>query len=158
MEIGSDLFYIYKIKLLHRSYPEIINNRRAPVMHVLFPLSLLLCSCAGIIAEIITISAPEKVIGIIDNDPADIARNRFYRALFILSAVYMLLVILLFFSGNYRFRIYGAVIVAISISGWVFRSSFKKHTFIVIAESTISLILLFDIIRTVIGDLLPALK
>ena len=127
-------------------------------MHLVFPLLLLLVSCAGIIAEIVTISAPEKIIGIIDKDPNELTNDRFYRVLIILSAVYMLVIILLFFSGNNRFRIYGTVMVVISLFGWIFRSSLKKHTSIIIAESTIGLILLIDIVRTIAVDILLRVK
>jgi len=126
-------------------------------MHGIFTLLLLICSCAGIVAEILTISSPEKIMGMIDMDPAEITNDRLNRMLFTLSFVYMLVIVLLFFSGNGRFRVYGAVMVAISLLGWMFRSSLRKHTFIMRAESTISLILLVDIVRTTAADIIRKL-
>ena len=120
----------------------------------LFLLLILFCAGAGIISEIITISAPERVLEITEKNPEELFKSRFYRFLLTLSGLYILVIILLLFSGNDRFRLYAVVIMCISFSGWIFRSKLKKHTYILVAESTISLILLIDIVRTVIGKML----
>lgn len=119
----------------------------------LFLLLILFCAGAGIISEIITISAPERVLEITEKNPEELFKSRFYRFLLTLSGLYILVIILLLFSGNDRFRLYAVVIMCISFSGWIFRSKLKKHTYILVAESTISLILLIDIVRTVIGEI-----
>lgn len=119
----------------------------------LFLLLILFCAGAGIISEIITISAPERVLEITEKNPEEMFESKFYRFLFTLSGLYILVIILLLFSGNDRFRLYAVVIMCISFSGWIFRSKLKKHTYILVAESTISLILLIDIVRTVIGEI-----
>lgn len=119
----------------------------------LFLLLILFCAGAGIISEIITISAPGRVLEITEKNPEEMFESKFYRFLFTLSGLYILVIILLLFSGNDRFRLYAVVIMCISFSGWIFRSKLKKHTYILVAESTISLILLIDIVRTVIGEI-----
>ena len=117
----------------------------------LFISLILFCAGAGIISEIITISAPEKVLGIIEKDPEELFDSKFYRFIFTLSGLYILEIILLLFSGNERFRLYAVVIMCISFSSWIFRSKLKKHPYILVAESTVSLILLIDIVRTLVG-------
>lgn len=120
----------------------------------LFLLLILFCAGAGIISEIITISAPERVLEITEKNPEELFNSRFYRFLLTLSGLYILVIILLLFSGNDRFRLYAVVIMCISFSGWIFRSKLKKHTCIIIAESTVSLIMLIDIVRTVVGEMI----
>jgi len=91
---------------------------------------------------------------ITEKNPEELINSKFYRFILTLSGLYILVIILLLFSGNDRFRIYAVVIMCISFSGWVFRSKLKKHTYILTAESTISLILLIDIVRIIIGKIL----
>ena len=122
-------------------------------MHDLLLVPLLICACAGIISEIITISVPDRVIDITEKNPEELFEKKFYRFLFTLSGLYVLVIILLIFSGSAKFRIYAMVIMCISLFGWVFRSTLKKHTNLIIAESTVSLILLIDIVRTIIGEI-----
>ena len=114
---------------------------------------LLFCAGAGIISEIITISAPERVLEITEKDPEELFNSKFFRFLFTLSVLYILVILLLLFSGNDRFRLYAVVIMCISFSSWIFRSKLKKHTYILVAESTVSLILLIDIVRTIVGEM-----
>ena len=120
----------------------------------LFLLLILFCAGAGIISEIITISAPERVLEITEKDPEELFNSKFYRFLFTLSGLYILVIILLLFSGNDRFRLYAVVIMCISFSSWIFRSKLKKYTYILVAESTVSLILLVDIVRRIVGEII----
>lgn len=123
-------------------------------MSDLFMISLLLCACAGIISEIITITVPEKIVDITQQDPEELIQKKFYKFIFALSALYMLVVILLIFSGNNRFRLYAVVILCISIFGWLFRAKLKKHIYIIVAESTVCIIMLIDIVRTIISEIM----
>ena len=123
-------------------------------MSALFMLLLLICACAGIISEIITIIVPEKIVDITQQDPEELIQKKFYKIVFALSGLYMLVVILLIFSGNNRFRLYAGVIFSISLIGWLFRSKLKKHIYILIAESTVCLILLIDVVRAIIGEII----
>ena len=82
---------------------------------------LLFCAGAGIISEIITISVPERVLEITEKNPEELFDSKFYRFVFTLSGLYILVIILLLFSGNERFRLYAVVIMCISFSSWIFR-------------------------------------
>lgn len=114
---------------------------------------LLIGTLAGILSELITIAMPEKILRLTEQQPELLAKQPFYQFLFILSGLYILLVSMLLFSGFGNFRIYGAVILILSVSGWVFRNIFLKYAYLLVVESTISLILLLDIVRTIIGEL-----
>ncbi len=114
---------------------------------------LLVCVCAGILSELITIAIPYKILGITEQEPEKLLKKRLYKVLFTLSGLYILSIVLLLFSGYERFRIYAFVILVLSLNGWVFRGTLKKHTYIVVIESTINLILLIDVVRTVIKEI-----
>ena len=111
---------------------------------------VLVCACAGIISECITIAIPEKILSITEHDPEKLLHKRFYKFVFTLSGLYVLVIILLVFSGVDRFRNYGLAILALSTLGWLFRAKLKKYTFLLIAESTVSLVLLIDIVRRIV--------
>jgi hypothetical protein len=115
--------------------------------------TLLVCACAGIISEIITITIPEKIIDIVQKDPEELLHQRFYKFLLFLSGLYIGFVILLFFSGIDRFRYYGIIILVLSVSGWLLRAKLEKYTFLIIANSTVCLILLLDVVRGIILSL-----
>jgi hypothetical protein len=108
---------------------------------------LLICACAGIISEIITITVPEKIIDIVQKDPEELLQQRFYKFLLFLSGLYIGFVILLFLSGIDRFRYYGIIILVLSLSGWLLRAKLEKYTFLIIVNSTVCLILLLDVVR-----------
>ena len=114
---------------------------------------ILVCASAGIISELITIAVPEKIISIIEKDPGPLLQKRFYRMLFTLSGLYILVVLLLFLSGNDRFRIYGLIILSLSTIGWLFRKKLKQHTYLLVAESTVSLIVLIDVVRRIVQEM-----
>jgi hypothetical protein len=120
----------------------------------LFLFVLLFCTCAGIIAELITIAVPGKIISITEKNPEELLQKSFYKLIFLLSTFYMAVVLLLLFSGIRRFQVYGLVIFVISLSGWLFRAKLKKHDYLIVVESTICLILLLDIARSVINNFL----
>ncbi len=119
-------------------------------MSLIFIFFLLIFAFAGIISEIITITVPEKIISIIQKDPEQLLQQRFYKFVLILSGLYMGAIILLFFSGIDRFRSYAVIILCLSLTGWIFRAKLEKYTFFVIANSTVCLILLLDVVRGVI--------
>ncbi len=111
---------------------------------------LFICAGAGIISELITIAIPDKIITITEQEPERLLRKKFYRFIFTLSGLYILAIVLLLFSGIERFRNYGLIILGLSTLGWLFRSRLKKYTCLLIAESTVSLILLIDIVRRIV--------
>lgn len=115
---------------------------------------LLVCACAGIMSELITIAIPYKILGITEQEPEELLKKRLYKVLFALSGLYILSVFLLLFSGHERFCIYAFVILVLSMGGWVFRKTLKNHTYIIVVESTISLILLIDVVRTVVKEII----
>lgn len=114
---------------------------------------ILVCACAGIISELITIAVPEKIISIVEKEPEELLKKRFYRMLFTLSGLYLLVVLLLFLSGNDRFQIYGLVILILSTIGWLFRKKLRQHMYLLVAESTVSLIVLIDVVRRIVQEM-----
>ncbi len=115
---------------------------------------LLVCACAGILSELITIAIPYTILGITEEEPEKLLNKRFYKVLFTLSGLYILSVLLLLFSGNERFRIYAFVILVLSMSGWIFRRTLKKYTILLVVESTVSLVLLIDVVRTLVKEII----
>lgn len=111
---------------------------------------LFICACAGIVCEIITLIAPHRIMAIMHDDPEKIMKNRFYLFIFLLSGPYLLIFVLLLVSGVKRFIIYGIFILCLSILGLLFKSRLKDHIYLVVAESTVCLIILLDIIRNIL--------
>ncbi|MFW6221013.1 MAG: hypothetical protein ACOC4C_00980 [Fibrobacterota bacterium] len=119
-------------------------------MSIFFQHLLIFCSTAGVISELISIGWPEKIVGILQRDPEELIGDVFYRSVFILSSFYLLAIILLFFSEYRFFNTYAIILLLNSLFIWLFRRIVFRFRIIQIAESTLCLILLFDVIRTVI--------
>lgn len=115
-------------------------------------ITILICACAGVISELITIALPEKIVKITEKEPDKLLKEKFYRLILILSFPYMLAIILLLFSGNERFRIYAVIILTISLFGWIFKTKLKHHLYIIMIESGICLILLIDVVRNIMRE------
>lgn len=118
---------------------------------------LLFGSCAGALSEIITIAVPEKIIAITQKEPEDLLNTKFYRFVFTLSGVYFITIILLFFSGINRFQVYALILLIISVTGWNLRRIKRGYMYLLLAESTICLILLLDIVRSLYGEIMVIL-
>jgi hypothetical protein len=110
---------------------------------------LLFCSGAGVISEIITIAMPNRIVGMLQRDPDEIIHNGFYRFMFLLSSFYLLAIFLMFFSGYGVFKIYGLILLLNSFFIWIARKLVLRYRVMQVAESTLCLILLLDVIRTV---------
>lgn len=113
---------------------------------------LLVCALAGIISELLTIAMPDKILGITDSNPEELLANKFYKALFVLSGFYLVVVVLLFASGIERFQTYAFVMLCMSLLGLIFKTHLKKYPSVFILESTISLIILLDIVRRIVKE------
>lgn len=121
-------------------------------MSTVFLFILLVCAIAGVLSELITIAVPEKIITIPEQKPEELLKRKFYRIIFILSGLYMLVVVLLIFSGINRFQLYALIIFIMSVFGWIFKETLKKNEYVIVGESTICLILLLDVIRSIITN------
>jgi hypothetical protein len=118
-------------------------------MSQLYDVFLVMCATAGVISEIITIAVPEKIVGMLQRDPEEIIERGFYRFVFVLSAFYLLAIFLMFFSAFPAFRLYGVILLANSFIVWIARKWILRFRLLQVAESTICLILLLDVIRKV---------
>jgi hypothetical protein len=111
---------------------------------------ILVCACAGIASELITIIVPRRIVGMIGQDPAAFVLTRFYLLLFFLSGLYIIAVVLLVMSGIDLFRVYGVTILILSALGLIFKKILQRHIPLLLAESTINLILLLDVARKLV--------
>ncbi len=116
---------------------------------------LLACALAGVVAEIITIAVPERILGIADKDPDTILQGGFYRMVFVLSGMYLAGVVLMLVSGPQRFRAHGVVLCLLSVGVWLARKYLLRWRALAVAESTVCLIVLLDVVRNVARSLLP---
>ncbi len=124
-------------------------TKKGHVMSVLYDAFLLFCASAGVVSEIITIAVPEKIVGMLQRDPEEIVQQGFYRFVFVLSAFYLMAIILMFFSAFPVFRIYGVILLVNSLLIWIARKWILQYRFFQVAESTICLILLLDVVRKI---------
>jgi hypothetical protein len=125
---------------------------------ILFNCTLLACLAAGVISEILTIAAPGKILEIVDLQPEEILQSRFYKYMFMLSAFYLIGIVLMFFAGDAIFRIYALLLLCNSVVVWVFKGWLRKFNLLFIAESTLCLILLLDACRVIVRELAPIIK
>jgi len=125
--------------------PAIAVNAQMAI-HIL----LLACTAGAIIAEIVSIAVPEKVQEMVDRQSDELIPRGFYRLLFILSALYMAAIILMFIAGEERFRIYAFILICLSVAGWVLRGVMFRYRVLQIAESIVCLVILIDTARTII--------
>lgn len=114
---------------------------------------LLICTCAGVLAELITITDPAGVLRVAQSTAEDTSLSTFQRVLLALSLFYMVAIVLMVFSGSNRLGIYAGIIVCMSLAGWLLRPFLAKHLFLLVAESTVSLILLLDTARSIVRSL-----
>lgn len=118
-------------------------------INLIIKILLIVCVFAGIISEIITISMPDKVLGIAEKNPDEILNGRFYKVIFFFSAFYFLGIILMFFSGVDIFRMYAVWLLLVSFTAWILRKWLIRFRYLQITESTVCLIVLFDVLRTI---------
>jgi hypothetical protein len=113
---------------------------------------LFVCASAGIVCEVITIVAPDKIIALLHQDPDVALKSKFYRIVFIFSGFYILGTVFLLFSGVPAFVLYGLIILCLSIAGWLLKARLQDFVYLVVAESTVNLIILIDIVRKVLME------
>lgn len=101
----------------------------------------------GITSEIFSLIFIERIINSYDQDPEIIMKDKLLRVLSIFSLLYIISLLMLFFSGVERFTIYSIIIGAATLSELAFRKSQKGRTFRVAIGSAISLLLLMDSFR-----------
>jgi hypothetical protein len=127
-------------------------------MFMLFNCTLLGCLLAGVISEVVTIATPQKILKIEELEPEDILKSRFYKYMFMLSAFYLIGIVLMFFAGDSIFRIYAAILLCNSIVVWICKGWLRKFNLFFVAESTLCLILLLDACRVIVRALIPFLR
>ncbi len=117
-------------------------------------LMLLPCVLAGIIAEIITIAMPEKVMVLVKDNPEELMHKPFYKRLLLLSGIYLFAIVLLLFFGIPRFKLYGFLLLSFSLCSWLNRPFLEKWPVVIIVQSTINLTLLVDVERILLFSFL----
>lgn len=132
---------------------EFFDESASGGMSIFLQHLLIFCSAAGIISELISIGWPEKVVGILQRDPHELIGDSFYRFLFVLSSFYLLAIVLMFLSDHRFFHAYAVILLLNSLFIWLFRKLIFRIRVVQIAESTLCLILLIDVIRTVVQSL-----
>lgn len=112
---------------------------------------LLCCSTASIIAEVIALIMPDKILKIIERSPEEMQENKTMVLMGILSALYILNIIFLITASDKVFKLYGIILVSLSVSVWIIRKWLKHFKPVMIAESTLCLIVLIDVVRTTVA-------
>jgi hypothetical protein len=115
-----------------------------------FNIVLFGCLAAGVILEVITVTAPARILKAQELDPEELLGNRFYKSVFILSAFYMIGIMLMFIADDRYLRIYATILLCSSIVVWFLKKWLARFQVIIIAESTVCLILLLDTLRKII--------
>lgn len=112
---------------------------------------LLVCACAGVVAEVIAVVVPDKVLSILDRTASeDLKPGPFLYLLGILSGFYLVAVVMLFVSGDRVFRIYGFVLLILSAAVWLLKRWVRRVRLLLLLDSIVCLIILIDVIRTVL--------
>jgi hypothetical protein len=112
---------------------------------------ILICSAGGIIGEAAAIAFPDKILALLDPERQEEAlHSRLTLVLGALSAVYMADVVLLFLSKDTVFILYGYVLVLLSLVVWAARPWFLRWRYLMTLESTLCLIMLIDVVRTIV--------
>jgi hypothetical protein len=138
-------------------------------MHPVYRLALLVCSSLAVVAEVLGIVMIDKLLQLMEmtsgpdrNDtPADesvpgqrpsLPVNQHLLLVFgILSIVYLLDIFLLIFSPDRIFTVYGLVLLGMSVMLWLLKRIITKGIkAIALVESTICLIILIDVVRTLL--------
>ncbi len=138
-------------------------------MNQIFSTILLLCTSFAIIAEILGIVMIDKLLELMDfssalsrahrdedneellSSPPPIP-DKLMRVFSVLSIFYLLDIFLLLFSNDRIFTIYGAILLAMSLLLWVLKRNLKKGMkAVALIESTICLIILIDVARTLVN-------
>ncbi|MBD3347346.1 MAG: hypothetical protein GF401_20000 [Chitinivibrionales bacterium] len=119
-----------------------------------YSVFLLCCSVAAAAAEIIGLLMPDRILSLVDQDPEKVQESKFPLAMGILSLFYIADILLLILADDKVFKMYGFILIALSLTVWLFRSRLKNLRFLMIVESTLCLIILIDVIRTVVRNFL----
>lgn len=122
-------------------------------MHPVYSTILLVCTLGAIVAEVLTLLFPDRLLGMLDKDPDSIEMTPFRKLLAFLSAIYVLDIIFLLFSPDRIFTIYALVLLALSFILWLLRAQIRKWRLLMSLESAICLTLLLDVARTLIKRL-----
>jgi len=104
----------------------------------------------SLISEIITVLFPDSLVQLVTEKPDTITFTGVHKLLAVLSIVYMINVGLLLFSSDPVFRVYAFVLIFLSMSVWVLKKFVNYFKYIMIAESTLCIVILIDILRTIL--------
>ena len=112
---------------------------------------LLVCAGAGVVAEIIALLMPDRILEYMQPEPAEkMVPGPFLYVLGILSIMYIGAVVAMFASGDPIFRWYALALLAMSTVTWLLRKRFARWRALMVVDSVICLIVLIDVIRTVV--------
>lgn len=120
-------------------------------MNATYLLLILVATVAAVIAETVTLLFPDSLLQLIEKDPGEqFELTLFQKVSGILSVAYMADIALLLFSGDSQFRLYAMVLVGLSLVIWIVRKRVPYFRYVLIAESTVCLVLLLDTARTAV--------
>lgn len=119
-------------------------------MHPLYASFLLAFAVTAVVAEIITLAFPEKLLGLLEPENAVSLPRWLLAAMALLSICYLLAIGLMLFSGDKVFRIYAFLLMTLSAAGWALRKRIRHIRALVTVDSTLCLIILIDTIRSVL--------
>lgn len=112
-------------------------------------IAIIICSLCGIATELHTIIFPGVVTDLLRRkEPVDTTPGMI--VLSILSLLYLIDMFLLAFSGDSIFILYAAILGLLSILMLAFQSFFARFKVLMMVESTICLIILLDVVRSIL--------
>ncbi|MBD3421562.1 MAG: hypothetical protein GF398_15700 [Chitinivibrionales bacterium] len=118
-------------------------------MGAAYSIALTICATGALLAEGAVVTMPERVIDLLDNNQEVSELTSFMKFLGVTSLFYLAVLVLLFFSGDRVFRVYAGILIFLSSSMWLLKRFLRRIKYLMIGESTISIIILIDIIRTI---------
>jgi hypothetical protein len=119
-------------------------------MNKYYCILLLVCTAISIVAEIISLIFPDKLLDLIEKKPEEITFTPLLMTLSIMSLFYVVEIGMLLFSGDKIFRLYGLAFVILSGVLILLRKRLPALRYVIMLESAICLVILLDVGRTII--------
>ncbi len=114
---------------------------------------LLITSIAGIIAEITAMVFAEKLTAFVNKPEENMLPDKLVSFLGVLSLLYIIGVVVLLFSSDPVFRMYGGFLIILGMAGWLLRRLVGRTRILIMIDGTICLVILIDVLRTVVSSL-----
>jgi hypothetical protein len=118
-------------------------------MSILF-YAIAVCTLIAISSELFALIAPSYLISLLETSPEKLPRGKVLMFLSASSVFYVIDLVLLLLSGDSVFRLYAASLFALSILVWILKSRIRHLKYLIVSESTLCLIILIDVLRTVL--------